>query len=116
MKALTITTAGALARIELATGVDARLPQLQAAVGGHIEFLDLTDTLTMILNEEGKFEDPIPVNPVATALTIAYEVGMLPGDFIAGDIVLAGMDEDGELTDVPADVDELLALLIPTKE
>lgn len=116
MKALTISVDGTIGRVDLDANTDARLHQLQTAVDGHIEFLDLTENITMILNDEGKFEDPIRVNPLATALTVAYEVGLLPGDFIAGDVVLGGMDPEGELTDVPADVDELLELLVPKKE
>ena len=50
---------------------DPNLENLQAAVGGLIQAIDLAPELTMWCNDEGKLMG-LPVNPVATALWTRY--------------------------------------------
>jgi len=74
---------------------DVELETLQEAVGGLIQAVDLTPSLTMWCNEEGKLIG-LPVNPVATAMWTRY---FGETDVIVGDVVFTGgCDEDGNTT------------------
>jgi hypothetical protein len=87
-KALVINTDGTVAVI------DPTLDALQAAVGGWVQAVDLTDTLTLWVNEEGKMVG-LPYNPYAQALwNDTYGRGT---DYLVGNAVITGgTDEDGE--------------------
>lgn len=78
------------------------LNELQGAVGGYIESLPHTYERHVIYgNDEAKYagEDggPLPLNVRATE---ALRHMLLPGDFIAGDVVVLGADRDGYEKDI----------------
>lgn len=87
-KALVINTDGSIAE------VDTTLDALQGAVGGWVQAVDLTDALTLWVNEEGKMVG-LPHNRYAQALwDDAYGEGT---DYIVGNAVLTGgVDEHGD--------------------
>lgn len=82
--------------------------ELSAGVGGYVEALglDCVDGVVMWLNEEGKLFGLAP-NPAAHALVA--DAGLAPGDVIVGDVVLTGMNSDG---DAVALSDEQVAALM----
>jgi hypothetical protein len=86
-------------------GQDSGLAGLQALVGGYVEALPFpggrTDVVVYI-NEQGKFTPSCEPNARATAFMAGY---LFADDYIAGDLVLIGLDlRDGETVDLPADV------------
>lgn len=70
------------------------LQELQTAVGGWVQAIDLANDLTMWLNEEGKLVG-LPHNTTAQKLwDKTFWVG---SDFVVGDVVLTGgTDEEGK--------------------
>jgi hypothetical protein len=92
-----IKTDGTLERLDLSVS-DQELGNLQSAVGGYVQAIDLSDTMTMWMNEEGKLVG-LPYNGIATALWEArFGVGT---DVIMGNAVFTGTpDEDGETTTI----------------
>jgi hypothetical protein len=88
-KALVINTDGTVAVI------DPTLDALQGAVGGWVQAVDLTDTLTLWVNEEGKMVG-MPHNPYAQLLwNEAYGENT---DYIVGNaVVTGGADDEGEM-------------------
>ena len=62
------------------------------AVGGWIENIQLTPTLDMYVNEEGKLTG-LPYNPDATAIWWSH-FGM--SDVIVGDVVFCSHNEEGD--------------------
>ena len=69
------------------------LARLQAACGGYVQAIDMTDTLTMWVNEEGKLNGS-EWNECATAIWHAIYG---PSDTIFGTVVFTGgADEDGD--------------------
>lgn len=92
-KALRVTTAGVTQELDL---TENSLQVLQTGVGGWVQAIDLTTTLTMWCNEEGKLEG-LPHNPYAQKLwDLAFGADT---DYIVGDIVLTGApDEEGRTT------------------
>lgn len=83
-------------------GGDGCLDALQALVGGWIETIPhpTRDDVAPYFHEEGKLLD-LPANWRATEL---LRESIRPGDYIAGDCVLAGFDPDtGETVELPAD-------------
>jgi hypothetical protein len=70
------------------------LTQLQEAVGGLIQAVDLREDLTLWCNEEGKLINGMEPNVIGTHL---WEKSFGMTDIIMGDIVLTGpSDEEGE--------------------
>jgi hypothetical protein len=70
------------------------LTQLQEAVGGLIQAVDLREDLTLWCNEEGKLINGMEPNIIGTHL---WEKSFGMTDIIMGDIVLTGpSDEEGE--------------------
>lgn len=89
-KAISITTFGEATIIDLNEG---SLEKLQKAVGGYVQAIDLSDTMSMWCNEEGKMMS-LPHNPFGQAF---WEKVYGRTDYIVGDIVLTGgTDKDGE--------------------
>lgn len=86
-KALVVKTDGTVET------VDTTLDALQGAVGGWVQAVDLSGSLTLWVNEEGKMIG-LPHNPYAQRLwDDAYGKGT---DYIVGNAVLTGgADEDG---------------------
>jgi hypothetical protein len=71
---------------------DDLLGQLQHACGGYVQAVDITGTLTMWVNEEGKLNGSA-WNELATAI---WHVVYGPTDTIFGTVVFTGgADEDG---------------------
>ena len=102
-----IKTDGTLERLDLS---EQELSNLQSAVGGYVQAIDLSDTMTMWMNEEGKLTG-LPYNGIATALWEArFGVGT---DIILGNAVFTGTpDEDGETQTISeADLQRLAELV-----
>jgi hypothetical protein len=82
MKALVLTATGEVKELDGIT-----LQDLQSAVGGWVQAIDLAEDLTMWLNEEGKLVG-LPHNTTAQKLwDKTFWVG---SDFVVGDVVLTG--------------------------
>lgn len=76
--------------------VDGNLKSLQNAVGGYIECLGLNQDVHAYLDEEGKLKGKEP-NAKATMLCRKLEIGLMSGDYIAGDMILLGsFDSNGD--------------------
>ena len=89
------------------------LEALQTTVGGYVEVLTLTrQEADMYLNEEGKLMG-LQANQRATWLARALGAHLLPGDFIAGDVlILGGPDNQGDNQGLtPLQVQELQTAL-----
>jgi hypothetical protein len=65
------------------------LSTLQRCVGGYVEILRLSDSVTLWVNEEGKVID-LPPNRIATRL---FRAVFKSYDIIVGDVVLTGGDD-----------------------
>lgn len=95
-----IKTNGDRAEITLETDDRQQLAQLQAAVGGFIQIIELTRTQQLlIVNEEGLIDD-LPINPTATEL--AYGYALMAQGGIRGNVVLcarAELPDDEEETE-----------------
>jgi hypothetical protein len=65
------------------------LSTLQRCVGGNVEIVRLSDSVTMWVNEEGKVID-LPPNRIATRL---FRTVFNSYDIIVGDVVLTGGDD-----------------------
>lgn len=85
------------------------LAGMQAAVGGYIEIIDLGPlTASLVLDEEGKLAQK-PINRRATLLFWLLFPSVRHHDVIVGDVLIVGYpDKDGNTTDVPTKVVELL--------
>lgn len=75
------------------------LMQLQEAVGGLVQAVDLHDDLTLWCNEEGKLINGMLTNVIGTHL---YEKNFAVKDTIMGDIVFTGgTDDEGDNLALP---------------
>lgn len=85
------------------------LAGMQAAVGGYIEFVDLGPLqASFVINEEGKVHHE-SINRRATLLWWLLCPAARRIDAIVGNALMVGAsDDDGDSTDVPADVVKLL--------
>lgn len=85
------------------TEFDGGLAELQAAVGGFIEPVPSDPLVTIWVNEEGKFHNPI-VNRLAMDVWIPWDIHhcmVQGGDWIAGNVVVTGgVDGRGETLDI----------------
>ena len=89
-KAIQITTLGEMIVIDLESE---SLLKLQRAVSGWVQAIDLSETMSMWCNEEGKMIG-LAHNPFGPAL---WERSDGRTDYIVGDIVITGgVDEEGE--------------------
>lgn len=97
VQALLIRTDLTTEVLDLEPGQDG-YTQLHDAVGGYIEMVRLSETLDMVVNEEGKIHR-LPYNEIATGVWATY-YGLT--DTILGNAVLVGpSDDEGEPTDLP---------------
>lgn len=89
--ALQVKTSGEVVELDLTAD---SLNTLQTAVGGWVQAVDLSKTVSLWVNEEGKL-DGLPHNPYAQQFwDEAFGAGT---DFIVGDVVLTGTpDQEGE--------------------
>lgn len=64
--------------------------ELQRAVGGYIDMLTLPDSSVLVFNDDGKLIG-LPYNEEATRL--ARLAGIMPSDYVVGDVVLCSERE-----------------------
>lgn len=93
--------------------IDPQLRDFQRLVGGYIEALDLGETVSAYINEEGKLND-LPRNEAADKLVhlALRKAGrrLMLGDYIVGPLVLTGPpDDEGETQGVTQECALLLA-------
>jgi len=102
-KALQVTTAGVVTELDLS---EDSLATLQNGVGGWVQAIDLTTSMTMWCNEEGKLNG-LPHNPFAQKLwDVAFGADT---DYIVGDVVFTGTpDEEGYTTGITAQDEEVI--------
>jgi hypothetical protein len=104
MKAIAIEANGDVKRVDL-PDYDA----LNKAVGGYIEAINFGDTGHNCYVNENGIALGLPYNPLATALCFKHNVGLMPGDYIKGTMVVVGpVDDDGNDTDVQDELAEQL--------
>lgn len=94
MLALQITPEGILNELALNENGEGQLDVLQAGVGGWVQAVDLSESLTLWVNEEGKL-DGLPINPIATRIWEAvFGAGT---DIIVGNAIFTGgTGDEGE--------------------
>jgi hypothetical protein len=82
------------------------LTVLQKAVGGWVQAIDISDKLTLWVNEEGKLED-LPHNPRAQQyFDMRFGTG---ADYVVGDAVITGgTDSNGDTLGLDSETIELL--------
>ena len=88
---------------------ESELKKLQTAVDGLIQPVDIGDTVTMWVNEEGLLRGDLKLNHLATMLMeeIGYKTPIM------GDVVFTGApDEDGNTMEFPAQASSELIELI----
>jgi len=74
---------------------------LNNAVGGYIQGIYLGDTGQFAYVNEDGIALGLPYNDKATKLCFAKNVGLLPFDYIKGNMIIVGpADDDGNDTDV----------------
>ena len=102
--AVVITALDDMFKVNMDDNADGRdtLTQLQGLVGGLIEAIDLTDNITMWINEEGLFSN-MTVNKTASDLydkVLQLHLNYNPSiGNIVGDVVFTGgIDEEGNFT------------------
>lgn len=83
--AVIITIEGDLKPCTPANGRDFKLDEAQKIVGGYIESVYLDDNTIMIVNENGKFEQP--PNAVATMVALKKHA-ICEGDYICGNVLI----------------------------
>jgi hypothetical protein len=76
-----------------ANGKDFTLEELQALVGGWIEYLYLPDGRILVINEEGKM---MAMKYNCSASIYGVQAGIAHDDFVVGDAVLCSSIEAGE--------------------
>ena len=113
-KAIRITTQGDMVAIDLESE---SLLKLQRAVSGWVQAIDLSETMSMWCNEEGKMIG-LAHNPFGQAF---WERSYGRTDYIVGDIVITGgVDDEGDtisltdeqiasITAVVAEVNEFIS-------
>lgn len=79
-----IKTDGTRQSYEPANGTDFTLEEMQKAVGGMVEIIELDDKQSMILNEDGKLLG-FPYNEVADNIFHDHFVTL---DYIVGDVLI----------------------------
>jgi len=108
--ALQITTDGFAIHMDLSHNT---LAQLQAAVGGYVQAVDLTPELTMWCNEEGKLQG-LPFNAAAT---LAWAMSFGKTDIIVGNAVFTGgTDHNGDIKSLSPELIERLLGIIKLSE
>ena len=85
MKAMAITTGGAILEVAPANNRDFSLEELQEIVGGCIDVISLTSGQIMVINDEGKLNG-LSYNDEATRLFRAAYKSTI--DYIVGDVLV----------------------------
>lgn len=90
MKVIKLSISGSATAVEID---DTRvLDEVQHLVGGWVEKISITENVDLVFNEEGMFDPNHKANMIAGRLLRHFDVHLLPGDYIAGDAVLVGVD------------------------
>ncbi len=76
--------------LQPANGTDFTLEEMQSIVGGYIELVELNETDTMVLNEEGKLEG-LPINIKATGLFRSHYPNS--NDIIVGNVLVCNNNQ-----------------------
>ena len=88
-----LTVDNHVTKVEPKNSKEFTLVELQGFVGGYIEMVPTeADDVYLVINKEGKLVN-LPANELATALVKNV---LRPGDYIAGDALLATLKELGE--------------------
>jgi len=106
MKALKICNCGAVSFVDIPS--NGSLPEFQELVGGRIEALGFPCDSHAYINDEGKLLE-LPVNKVATAICVLLEIGLMPGDFIHGPMVILSDGPDGGEASISPELIKLIA-------
>lgn len=84
---------------------------MQELVGGYVELIKFGRSGCAYLNEDGKGLG-LPYNRLATLLCLYFRVGLAPGDFIVGPLIITGpLDRDGNDTDIATQVADTILWL-----
>ena len=67
------------------------LGEAQRLVGGYVQVIQLSDSVIMLMDEEGKLKGK-PVNESATAIA-QLKKAIYPNDCVVGDVVICRSDE-----------------------
>lgn len=94
------------AKIEKLDITENSLKQLQGAVDGYIEAVDLSHNLTMWVNEEGLLRNDLVVNPVAYAFYSSPILGTI--------VFTGGVDENGDTLGLDDKTAELIRRSVKT--
>lgn len=89
--AIYINTSGFELDVFPGNGEKFTLEELQKLVGGYIERIAMSDGQAMYVNEEGKIKD-LPYNIKATTMLKMH--GLIPDDYIVGDVVVVPNEEE----------------------
>lgn len=90
MKVIKLSTSGSATAVTID---DTRvLEETQRLVGGYVEKISITENVDLVFNEEGEFISGHKANRIAGRLLRHFDVHLMPGDYIAGDAVLVGVD------------------------
>jgi hypothetical protein len=105
--AIRITTTGEVTDLDLSTD---SLQTLQTAVGGWVQVIDLDDSLSMWLNEEGKLVG-LPHNPYAQ---FAWDKTFgAHTDYMVGDVVFTGgTDDEGATLGLDSDTADQIRMMV----
>lgn len=90
MKVIKLSTDGTVEQLTIDD--EHKLTGLQQLVGGDVQSIALTEKVDLVMHEEAKFIRGHKANPVAGRLLRHFDIPLLPGDYIAGDAVLVGVD------------------------
>ena len=98
MKAVLIEANGTVRRADLPD-----YKSLNGAVGGFIELINFGDTGHFAYLNEDAIALGLPYNDKATKLCYKHKVGLIPGDFIKGTMVVVGPPDakgnDGDISE-----------------
>ena len=90
MKVIKLNTDGTVEQLSIDD--DHKLTALQQLVGGYVEKISITEKVDLVMHEEAKFIRGHKANPVAGRPLRHFDIALMPGDYIAGDTVLVGVD------------------------
>ena len=108
MKVIKLTTAGTAEQLTIDD--EHKLTALQQLVGGYVEKISITENVDLVSHDEVKSIRGHKANPIAGHLLHHFDIGLLPGDYIAGEVVLVGVDGD-DWVSVPDSTADTLAFL-----
>jgi hypothetical protein len=102
-----VTTTGAVEELDMTAD---GLQVLQTAVGGWVQAIDLDDSLTMWLNEDGKLVG-LPHNPYAQ---FAWDKRFgVHTDYMVGDVIFTGgTDEEGATLGLDRDTADQIRMMV----